>query len=133
MIFASSCYFKEMPQDSIAYQTFFIANSTQGLHAIKTLKQHITNLEYLTDPDISNLPKKSIRKVFRSDYEIWWRDQLRSSTRGTFFLKFKQNVHYETYLKQLSHRNLRYSLSKIRLSDHKLMIEQGRKAEPKTP
>ena len=112
---------------------FYIDNSMQGLHAIKTLKQHITNLEYITDPNISNLPKKSNRKVFRSHYEIWWRDLLGSSTRGTFFLKFKQNVHYEKYLDQLSQRNWRYSLSKIILSDHKLMIEQGRNTKPKTP
>ena len=87
-----------MPKDSIAYQTFLIDNSTQGLHAIKTLKQRITNLEYITVPNISNLPKKSIRKLLRSHYEIWWRDQLRSSTREIFFLKFKQNVCYEKYL-----------------------------------
>ena len=77
-----------MLEDSIAYQTFLINNSTQGLHAIKTLKQHVTNLEYTTDPNVSTYPK-------RSHYEIRWRDQLRSSTRGIFFLKFKQNVCYE--------------------------------------
>ena len=59
-------------------------------------------------------------------------DQLRFSTRGIFCLKFKQNVCYEKYLDQLSQRNLRCSLSKIRLSDHKLIIEQGRKTKPKT-
>ena len=69
-----------------------------------------------------------------SHYEILWRDQLRSSTRRTFFLKFKQNVHYEKCLDQLRQRNLRCSLSKIRLSDHnKLMIEQRKKTKPKTP
>ena len=126
-------HIKEMPKDSIVYQTFLIDNSTQGLYAIKTLKQHITNLEYITVPNISNLHKKSIRKELRSHYEIWWRDQIRTSTRGLFFLKFKQNICYEKYLDQLNQRNLRCSLSKIRLSDHKLMIEQGRKTKPKTP
>ena len=97
-------------------------------HAITTLKQHITNLEYITNTNIANLPKKSVRKVFRSHYEILWKDQLRSSTRGTFFLKFKQSVYYEKYLDQLNQRNLRCPLSKIRdLSHHELMIEQGRK------
>ena len=126
-------HIKEMPKESIVYQTFFIDNSMQGLHAIKTLKQHITNLEYITAPNISNLHKKSIRKELRSHYKIWWRDQIRTSTHGLFFLKFKQNICYEKYLDQLNQHNLRCSLSKIRLSDHKLMIEQGRKAKPKTP
>ena len=126
-------YIKEIPKESIVYQTFLIDNSTQGLHAIKTLKQHITNLEYIRVPNISNLHKKSIRKESRSYYEIWWRDQIRTSTRGLFFLKLKQNICYEKYLDQLNQHNLRCSLSKIRLSDHKLMIEQGRKTKPKTP
>ena len=126
-------HMKEMPKDSIVYQTFLIDNSTQGLDAIKTLKQHITNLEYITVPNISNLHKKSIRKELRSHYEIWWRDQIRTSTRGLFFLKFKQNIRYEKYLDQHNQRNLRCSLSKTRLSDHKLMIEQGRKLNLKHP
>ena len=63
-------HIKEMPKDSIAYQTFLIDNSTPGLFAIKTLKHHITDLEYITDPKISTLAKRSIRKVFRSQYEI---------------------------------------------------------------
>ena len=124
---------KEMPKDSIVYQTFLIDNSTEGLHSIKSLKQHITNLEYITVPNISNLHKKSIRKELRSLYEIWWRDQIRTSIRRLFFLKFKQNICYEKYLDQLNQRNLRCSLSKITLSDHKFMIEQGRKTKPKTP
>ena len=122
-----------MPKDSTVYETFRTDSSMQGLHPIKTLKQHITNLEYLTDLDISKFSKTSITKVFMSQYEIWWKDQLRSFTRGTFFLKFKQNVYYEKYLDQLSQRNLRCLLSKIRLSDHKLMIEQGRKTKQKYP
>ena len=63
-------HIKEMPKESIVYQTFLTDNSTQGLDAIKTLKQHITNLEYITVPNISNLHKKSIRKELRSHYEI---------------------------------------------------------------
>ena len=42
-------HIKEMPKDSIVYQTFLIDNSTQGLHAIKTLKQHVTNFEYIVN------------------------------------------------------------------------------------
>ena len=45
-------HIKQMPKDSIAYQNFLIDYSTQGLHEIKTLKQHITNLEYITDPSV---------------------------------------------------------------------------------
>ena len=36
-----------MPKDSIAYQTFLIDNSMERLHAVKTPKQHITNLQYV--------------------------------------------------------------------------------------
>ena len=39
---------------------------------------------------------------------------------------------YEKYLDQLSQHNLRCLLWKIRLSDHELMSEQGRKTKLKT-
>ena len=74
-------HIKEMPKDSTAYQTFLMDNSTQGIHVIKALKQHITNLEYITDPSISILPLngleydntlRSIRKFIQTFVSTWW-------------------------------------------------------------
>ena len=44
---------------------FWIDNSTQGLHAIKTLKQHITNLEYITNRSWNFLSKIEAKRTLR--------------------------------------------------------------------
>ena len=60
-------------------------------------------------------------------------NKLMLSTRGKYFKSFKQNILFETYLALLPQRNLRLSLTKLRLSYHRLMIESGRRCKPKTP
>ena len=60
-------------------------------------------------------------------------DKLRLTSRGKYFVTFKNNICYEQYLNNINFRNLRRVLTKLRLSDHNLMIEQGRKAKIKLP
>ena len=60
-------------------------------------------------------------------------NKLMLSTGGKYIKSFKQNILFETYLALLPQRNLRLSLTKLRLSDHRLMIESGRRCKPKTP
>ena len=106
-------------------------NEAKGLSTLYTCNQHITNLKNITTSGILDLNKRSVRKILRNSYEIIWKEKIKTSTLGIYYSKFKQNIKYESYLDHINQRSIRQSLSKLRMSDHKLMIEQGRKIKPK--
>ena len=105
----------------------------QERNRVDTLHQHITNLQYLTKVDITSTPKRLLKQKLKNYYEKLWKNKLMLSTRGKYFKSFKQNILFEKYLALLPQCNLRLSLTKLRLSDHRLMIESGRRCKPKTP
>ena len=105
----------------------------QKRNRVDTLHQHIINLQYLTKVGITSTSKRLVKQKLRNYYEKLWKNKLMLSTRGKYFKSFKQNILFETYLALLPQRNLRLSLTKLRLSDHRLMIESGRRCKPKTP
>ena len=66
--------------------------------------------------------------MFKNKYEIYWKDRLKITSRGVYYGTFKSNIRYEAYFDQISQRKFRCALTKLRLSDHNLMIEKGGKA-----
>ena len=69
--------------------------------------------------------------MFKNKYEIYWKDRLKIASRGVYYGTFKSNIRYEAYFDQISKRKFRCALTKLRLSDHNLMIEKGRKKSTK--
>ena len=68
-------------------------------------------------------------------YQIFhneWRTKLEDSIKGETYRSFKENMKFEPYL-NLQKRKHRVLLCKLRTSDHKLRIEDGRRTKPKTP
>ena len=117
---------KAMSIDSIVHQSY------PG-HVAATLFQHIQNLGHVNNLDILTTPKINTKKLLKNAYNKIWMDKLRLTSRGKYFLTFKNNICYEQYLNHINFRNLTRELTKLRLSDHNLMIEQGRKAKIKLP
>ena len=74
----------------------------------------------------SNKIKKHIENIFLKEWQNIFMDSSKSDT----YRLFKSRPKLETYLKYVN--DIRYikTLSKFRLSDHKLMIEEGRKRRP---
>ena len=72
-----------------------------------------------------------MKRMFENNYEIFWKDRLKMTSRGVYYGTFKSNIRYEAYFDQISRRKFRYTLTKLRLSDHNLMIEKGRKQSTK--
>ena len=71
-----------------------------------------------------------MKKLLKNVCDKIWMDKLKLTSRGKYFVTFKNNICYE-YLNHINFRNLRRVLTKLRLSDYNLMIEQGRKARIK--
>ena len=54
-----------------------------------------------------------------------WREKINQSTKADTYKKFKTEMKFEKYLNH-HNRKERVMMTKLRLSDHKLMIEEGR-------
>ena len=82
-----------------------------------------------------NLFDISVDKLKSYTWEIFeniWKTKLEQSTKGETYRSFKTRKHYEPFLDYLSGKHRR-TLLKFRVSDHKLMIEEGRHFRPKIP
>ena len=124
---------KAMPVDSIVHQSYLLDKNISQGHAATTLFQHIQNLGHVNNLDILTTPKINTKKRLKNAYNKIWMDKLILTSRGKYFLTFKNNICYQQYLNHINFRNLRRVPTKLRLSDHNLMIEQGRKAKIKLP
>ena len=79
--------------------------------------------------DISDL------KLRRLTYQLFhnkWQKTLEESPKADTYRKIKAGMKYEAYLNH-TNRKERVSMTKLRTSDHKLMIEEMRKQRPKPP
>ncbi len=61
-----------------------------------------------------------------------WEERLRQSPKADTYRKIKASMKYEVYLDH-GVRSERVTMTKLRTSDHKLMIEDMRKMRPKPP
>ena len=124
---------KAMPIDSIVHQSYLLDKNISQGHVATTLFQHIQNVGHVNNLDIITTSKINMKKLLKNVYHKIWMDKLRLTSRGKYFVTFRNNICYEQYLNHINFRNLRRVLTKLRLSDHNLMIEQGRKAKIKIP
>ena len=62
-----------------------------------------------------------------------WKLRMKDSTKTVAYAEFKLTWGIEKYLLNIPNRKLRVIYSKFRLSDHNLMIEQGRRVRPRIP
>ena len=79
--------------------------------------------------DIRMLIEKShsqIDKMCNENYNCYWNNHIRDSSKASAFIQFKTNIFLETYLKINYNRNHKKTITRFRLSNHSLMIEKGR-------
>ncbi len=82
--------------------------------------------------NILRIPSEKLKLYTRQIFNTDWKTKLTASKKGETYRSFKDYMRYEPYLDNLS-RKQRTVLLKLRVSDHKLMIEEGRRMKPKIP
>ena len=82
--------------------------------------------------NITELTREEQRAVTYEIFHDIWKSQLTESTKADTYVQFKPNMKVEPYLYH-SNRKERVMMTKLRISDHKLMIEVGRHNKPLTP
>ena len=86
--------------------------------------------------DISHPSNFNIRdgvKQLQDKYITIWREILENSEKLSFYREIKSNYEPKTILYQLKTISFRKELTKLRISNHNLLIERGRYCSPKLP
>ena len=76
---------------------------------------------------------ETLSKKMISHFTEFWRNSLSNSSKLTLYSKIKTKYEPEHYLNVIRNEKLKKELSKLRVSNHILMIEQGRYQNPKLP
>ena len=84
------------------------------------------------DPFLNLYLTKDLRKATEELFSNKWKQQIQEGTKADTYRTFKTNMKFEIYLNHPK-RKERVALTKLRISDHKLMIEKGRHIRPLIP
>ena len=102
-------------------------------HAEELQRLHGTFFPYRhPHENILEISEEKLKKYTWEIFEGIWKSKLVNSRKGITYKGFKDKKRYEPFLDQLN-RKLRRVLLKFRLSDHKLMVEEGRHFRPQIP
>ena len=93
---------------------------------IKLFLKYISDIETIFDNDFSQLPKAKQKAKLSEVYQRLWTSKVVRSPKGSAYFLFKKTITYEPYLSLIRYRKHRASYTKLRLSDHPLMVETGR-------
>ena len=126
-----------MVWNALRYEETQYNNNCQRTTIFSAAQRH-ENLLFSTNEGtllerIKELENDKIRDTIRHCFQENWKDQLNTFSKADTFKKFKDNITMERYLQVIKNRKHRVSLTKLRLSDHCLMIEEGRHKRPITP
>ena len=90
------------------------------------LKTHLKNNE-----DIKTISKSKLKYIINEIFNSIWITQLNNYPKADTYKQFKTRLKFECYLNG-KNRKLRV-YTKLRVSDHKLMFEVGRRKRPPIP
>ena len=80
---------------------------------------------------IYDIPTNKLRGIIHEIHQAKWMEGLNMSTKADTFKSFKTRVKFEMYLEDVKNRKHRVAMTKLRTSDHNLMIEEGRRLRPR--
>ena len=104
-------------------------NRTSINNTIENLNKRIDEIEG-GHVDLFKTKEKKLKNYINRVFEKEWTKSINNSSKSDTYKLFKLKPSMETYLKDI--KDVRYikTLTKFRLSDHKLMIAEGRKCRP---
>ena len=109
-----------------AYYEMLHADERSSLYSLLTkYEENHFNIKLISKP--------KLRTLIREDFDTQWKTQISESPKADSFSQFKERVKLEDYLVNIKNRKHMVSFTKLRLSDHCLMIEKGRHKHPRIP
>ena len=95
--------------------------------------QITSSITKFIDPNINifDIPTRPSKYIVKQICAERWKEKLRNCPKGATYQTFKDNIQFEKYLTCVRNRKHRVALTKLRTSDHNLMIEVGRRKRPR--
>jgi len=100
-------------------------------HSCINMMEHI-RAKYEPDNNKAMLNKSVTKKLISSQYVEFWQRKITNERKMRSYNSFKSNFVYEEYL-NMGNANHRKSMTRFRISAHRLEIERGRYTTPQTP
>ena len=128
---------KQKSDNTLVKQAYiYELNHSQNRISIEnTAKTFNDNLNALLSKeiDIYQLSKNKLKQYILSIYCEKWKKSLSTSSKADTYKVFKTIPTFENYLECIKNIKHLKSFVKLRLSDHNLMIEEGRRKRPMIP
>ena len=126
-------YVKEKEGDRLVTQAFIYEQNRDGnqtfLNTIRRYKAQLQEAHGQPPEDsyenILDIGEDKLKQYIKDIFLNIWKSKLETSIKGETYKSFKDQMSYEPYLNYLNRKHRR-ALVKFRISDHKLMIEEGR-------
>jgi len=112
----------------IEQKTLSVQCSNSWLTLTKSMLEHY-GLQHINKLKTRAVLNKETTKHIQRKYDTYWNGKLNKSPKLDTYRKFKQNIQYEPYLDMIENKQHQISLTRLRLSNHRLQIEQGRYAK----
>ena len=127
-------YLSNKQNNSLAVQAYIYEKGKLGQritieNSINKLSLQLTTME-IPFVNIINAPTSTIKKFIHKIYEEKWRSKLTESSKADTYKIFKDCPKFEKYFDYISNTHHLNALVKLRLSDHHLTIEKGRRCRP---
>ena len=94
-------------------------------------KKHKEKIEKIEN--IWNISRFKLQLAINQYFNQLWVEQIPLYVKAGAYKLFKNRVGIEDYLVDITNRRHKVIYTKFRLSDHSLMIEEGRRKRPKIP
>ena len=135
-------YINEKDDNTIVKQAYrYELERNQPITLLSTLNKYEMKLQQAhgqffpykyPHENILDISEDKLKIYTKEIHDNIWKEKLGESTKGRTYRGFKTHMQYEPLLDLLP-RKLRRTMLKFRLSDHKLMIEEGRHKIPQIP
>ena len=125
-------------KEALEYEMQRTANSTTFLTTMDRHTEDIYKLNGMFQPyanpyeNLWTLSRQEQKQVTHEVFQNNWKERINQSTKADTYRKFKPSMKFEQYLYH-QNRKMRVNMTKLRLSDHKLMVEVGRHKRPFIP
>ena len=119
-------------KQAYVYESMKSGNRISILSSSTDFNDKLNNL-LSEEVDIFKLSYLKIKNYIKLVYRETWKEGLLVSSKTDCYKEFKTSPDLEKYFELINNSKNLNSFTKFRLSDHKLMIEEGRKKRPIIP
>ena len=124
-------YIHKKDEDELIKMAAGYENLILGRENLFSIRKQYASAD--TNTIFAILSKDKNKKYIREDFDMKWKEYIKSYPKAFTYSTFKDKINMENYLTNISSRKHRVAFTKLRLSDHNLMIEKGRHVRPSIP